>query len=586
MERNIFLTLCIITILCIITYKTCVCGDSRQQIIAFIGISITAAMSALLKKKHGAVVGGAAENPTETFTKPKAFIQLKKIYTDFFEPQKLLYEYKQIPDRMVYIPEGKLLNLNCHLGQRKLLLTEIEFYSKCLKSKNDKALVIYAGSASCEHLPVILDMYPKLKFILVDPNYHSVDKYPINYVYQNVHLIEKDNLKLFQSHLKSFKGRGAHLNKTTKLLQNVKFTYDDSYDVLNTVDKYFTEDDSRDMDDIMERFYNNDYKNLVPDIMKSKERVFIFQDYMTEKLSTFISKSVPKKTDVYFLSDIRTNIYEGESPHDIDIIWNYALQIIFLKILQPVFSMLKFRPPFGDGIHSSETREMKVILKTTAPADIKSVVKHDLELVRDKYKLDMFGEYLNGKFKYFANDFIYVQPWGRVGTTETRLFVSRENINKPYVSYNIKEWENRFHFMKFLRMYGFHKIFYNISGVKDYDGCYDCTRELQILGNYILNEPTVSHKINNKAIVKVIKKNKPKIKELYELINKYTYFDLSNTNYKCKLHGRIVDVPKFIPVINLKKYKSIKYKLYPDLREEMFVMPLTDRKKFVKSDLL
>lgn len=582
MKQNIFLTLCIITILCIITYRTCTCGDTQSQIIALVGITITAAMSVLMNQsKRKKVLGGDVQKES------KVFQQVKSIYKDFFEPQKLIYEYKQIPDRIKYQPDSKILNINCHLGQRKLLLTEIEFYTKCLTSKNDKALVIYAGSASCEHLPVILDMYPNLKFILVDPNYHSIDKYPMKYVYQNVRSIEKGNLRLFQNHLKSFKGRGAHLNKTTKLLQNIKFMYDDSCDVLDTSDKYFREDESSDMDSVMERFYNNDYKNLVPDIMKSKERVFIVQDYMTEKLSTFISKSMPKKLPIYFLTDIRTNIYDGSSPHDIDIMWNYALQIIFLKILQPVFSMLKFRPPFGDGIYSSETREMKVIMKTSAPEGIKAAVKYDLELVRDKYGLDMFGEYLKGNFKYFANDFIYIQPWGRVATTETRLFVSRDNINKPYIKYDVKEWENRFSYVKFLRMYGFHKKFYNISGIKDYDGCYDCARELQILGNYILNEPTVSHKINNPAIIKVIKKNKAKIKELYELINQYTYFDLSSSNYKCQFHGRIVDIPEFIPVVTLED-KLVKHKLYRDSQEEITVMniPMGQHKKIRKHDLL
>lgn len=581
LKQNIFLTLCIITILCIIVYQSCINGDIQSQIIVFVGLTITAAISMFIDKKQPKEKKGGSKNVDNK----KILNQLKKIYKDFLEPRELIYEYNQIPEKIKYYEGSKIYNLNCHLGQRKLLLTEIEFYSKCLKSKNDKALVVYAGSASCEHLPVILDMYPNLKFVLVDPNYHSIDKYPITYVYQNLHVIEKNNLQLFQSHLKSMKGRGKHLNKTTQFLKNVKFMYDDAYDVIDTADKYFSEDESSIMDSVMERFYANEYKKFVPDIMKSNDRVFIFQDYMTEKLSRHISESVPRKTDVYFLTDIRTNVYEGTSPHDIDLLWNYALQIIFLKILKPVFSMLKFRPPFMDGIHSSETREMKMIMKTKAPEGIKTVIKQDLETVKNKYGLDMFENYINGKFKYFKNSFIYVQPWGRKMTTETRLFVSKSDIDKPYVPYDVKEWENKFMYIRFLRMYGFHKKFYNISNVADYDGCYDCAREQQILGNYLLDEPSISPTINNKAVIKTIKKNKQKIKELYELINKYTYFDLSSSNYKCRMHGRIHGVNKFVPVIVYDNHAITKYKLFPDTEEKSY-LSITNVKDVRKDHLL
>jgi hypothetical protein len=54
-----------------------------------------------------------------------------------------------------------------HLGQRKLLLSEIEFLTHNLKEGDT---VVYAGSAPGVHLVIIADMFPGIKLILYDPN--------------------------------------------------------------------------------------------------------------------------------------------------------------------------------------------------------------------------------------------------------------------------------------------------------------------------------------------------------------------------------------------------------------------------------
>ena len=51
------------------------------------------------------------------------------------------------------------VRLGCHMGQRKLLLSELQFYSDY-----DNDLIVYAGSAPCIHLTMILDMFPNMKF--------------------------------------------------------------------------------------------------------------------------------------------------------------------------------------------------------------------------------------------------------------------------------------------------------------------------------------------------------------------------------------------------------------------------------------
>ena len=54
-----------------------------------------------------------------------------------------------------------------HFGQRKLLLSEIEF----LTSIGDvtDAIVVYAGAANGSHLPFLFSLFPATKFVLIDP---------------------------------------------------------------------------------------------------------------------------------------------------------------------------------------------------------------------------------------------------------------------------------------------------------------------------------------------------------------------------------------------------------------------------------
>ena len=55
-----------------------------------------------------------------------------------------------------------------HWGQRKLLMSEIEFFLLTLSHKK-KCTVVYAGAAPGTHVRALADMFPSHTFILVDP---------------------------------------------------------------------------------------------------------------------------------------------------------------------------------------------------------------------------------------------------------------------------------------------------------------------------------------------------------------------------------------------------------------------------------
>lgn len=63
--------------------------------------------------------------------------------------------------------ESNGVNLTTHMGQRKLLMSEIEFLTLYgMLSMN----VVYAGSAPGIHIPFLMRLFPRHKFYLYDPN--------------------------------------------------------------------------------------------------------------------------------------------------------------------------------------------------------------------------------------------------------------------------------------------------------------------------------------------------------------------------------------------------------------------------------
>ena len=89
-----------------------------------------------------------------------------------------------------YLPYGSLekKNTNCHDGQRKLLFSEIEFYS-LVSEKYDlnNILVVYVGSGEGAHEPIIFDLFPELDFYFCDP---------IPFVFKHPFLHNKERVKI------------------------------------------------------------------------------------------------------------------------------------------------------------------------------------------------------------------------------------------------------------------------------------------------------------------------------------------------------------------------------------------------------
>lgn len=89
-----------------------------------------------------------------------------------------------IPNNYTYNDDALDHQTKCHWGQKKLLLSEIQFFTRICETLQIKSLkkyaVVYIGSAGGHHLPILYNLFPDLIWLLYDPAPYSdvVMKHP------------------------------------------------------------------------------------------------------------------------------------------------------------------------------------------------------------------------------------------------------------------------------------------------------------------------------------------------------------------------------------------------------------------------
>ena len=87
--------------------------------------------------------------------------------------QQINPEFRRILDpgapQLEYQSQPKFKKTVLHWGQRKLLLSEIEFLTLIDRKDLENATVVYAGAAPSSHTPFLSKLFPTVEFILVDP---------------------------------------------------------------------------------------------------------------------------------------------------------------------------------------------------------------------------------------------------------------------------------------------------------------------------------------------------------------------------------------------------------------------------------
>lgn len=335
-----------------------------------------------------------------------------------------------------------------HVGQLKLMLTELEFLTEFLENKNDKILFVYAGSAPSNHLSHIADLFPNVKFLLVDPNEHVI-------MFEDIELNVKNHYNdNFSDQVLYFK-----LSKRFRTKENIDEKIN-IYDFSDNIIKKISRDSEK---------FSFGVEHQISKIIENTDyRYYILEDLFTNELANEISKT---KMPLYFCSDIRTNVGKtnfSDLPEDLDILFNSAMQLEWLNIMKPIKSMLKFRCPYFNKNESFNPEKYMDIFD------------------RIKNKIDFIKNYKNNKFIYFQPYKIYLQSFPGPSSTETRLIVDKETIiNNNYYEYDSVEYENKlFYYNKIIRPFCFHnnKEYFEF-GV---DGCGDCDLMINIYKMYYL----------------------------------------------------------------------------------------------------
>ncbi len=362
-------------------------------------------------------------------------------------------DLQDIKHKLKYSP-GVYRKPILHIGQRKLNSNELQFMTDHYV---DDMVIIYAGAAPCNHLGYLMELFPRVKFVLVDPN----------------------DFLIYTS------GRKNHFD-----VPNKKIVY--LYAANGEPGETWNNNQDRDVyalskNKIIECRKREIKKNKLTDCVKyineanvEEHQVFLYEDLFTDEMA---SEFAAIKGNKYFISDIRTNVRGFDSymkvlneagvkvpqePGDFDLIYNLAQQFNWIVALKSTSNMLKFRMPF----YNKNDMEIFNLLKDQ-PA-----ISEIFELSK-KNGIDFVKNYNEKKFIYVKSQ-IKLQPWTGANSTETRLvFDDVSNFELFDDSYE----DILFYYNNVQRPYGYHindKSDKNIG----FDHCGDCALEAVILKNY------------------------------------------------------------------------------------------------------
>ena len=324
--------------------------------------------------------------------------------------------------RMKYQPGQKIIKPAPHIGQRKLLLNEIQFLNKV-----NEEICVYVGAAPGNKTHYLSNLFPKIKFILIDPNKFD--------------LFNPSNNK-------------SHRREKHK-------------DIVHIYNHYPTNSNTYCDNKKISEMNKKEKTNLISFIKNSNYKIFIIEDYMDITHANFI-KSL--SMDLSFISDVRSNSSNSGSPLDADIYWNTSMMYNWITIIKPVKSMLKIRMPYGSD------KDKKIINNKEFKPDF---------MLSKKNGIDFPKNYMNNEF-YMSKSELFIQPWAGISSTELRMYINKNDINN-IIKYNVELIEDKFYYYNSInRSWVCHS---NNNADKSLHFCYcnDCALENKILTEYNKN---------------------------------------------------------------------------------------------------
>lgn len=407
------------------------------------------------------------------------------IRTIIQKPVPTITTLEEVPECIKYRNSTPFISRAVHIGQLKLFLTEMQFLVESLNSYEESVYVVYAGSAPGNKLGILHEMFPNVKFILVDPHDHLImygEKNHFDMPYRNEvvylrtsttnmwNVYNEQIINMWEDNTKV-----QTYNKHSNNAKNTTFSFD----------KKVKKHDS----------------NIAEFIQNSQYVYYIIEGFYTTDLSNCLV-SLKKHKPLYFISDIRSRRDEHSFPEDMDIVWNSSMQMEWLDILKPLKAMLKFRPSYFEEKDISSFK--KLMNKSPYVNSFKATKK----------KIDFVEDYLAGTFKYYEAEKINLQAFAGVSSSEGRLIIS--NFDK-IVEYNVKEYEEKFsYYNRAMRDIGFHDdnsdMWNKDIGI---DACGDCSLMCRLFRLYYTKFHKLPHNDAGVEGSKAIKKLMNDIKRTF-----------------------------------------------------------------------
>lgn len=426
-------------------------------IFLFFGIIILLTLSiiGLIRKK---IIQGSSE-PSDNLGYYQNHLKLLTRVLEENCPNRI--NFSDIPDTGVqYAQKVPSLNNIIHVGQLKLFLSEVQFLTQTQKNLDEPGFFLYIGSGPGIHLGSLLELFPRIKFILFDPSQHKIKPSP-----------EIDSKIVYFGNYDPGENPDPKENPDLKEMVNYFNSDTEKVEKISKTQINFT--------GIMN--WNKIFKFIQTDKVFS---FYIYENLFTELIAEKIKKN--KFQNLLFCSDIRT-IENSEPVSNLNVIYNLAQQFIFTKIIQPKYSLLKFR-----------TNYLKGTEETLGP--LKLIHKKTFQKAK-KLGIDFLENYENQQFEYFSGN-IYLQAFNGSHSTETRLFLEQDPEIKFY---SLKNYEdNLFYYNRFERCFGFHTNLVEDQEM-GIDHCGDCSLMWIILNQYFEKfKPEIGDK---KSEIKKIIKN-------------------------------------------------------------------------------
>jgi hypothetical protein len=349
--------------------------------------------------------------------------KIKAMQSSYNKKFKPFITIDDIKHKLPYKHGASSNHLGLHIGQRKLLLSEVQFLNN-----NMQKYCIYPGSAPSHKTHFLSNMFPDIKFILIDPNLFEIKIVENNKIFRNQ--THADIVMLYHGF-------------PTNSLTYTKF-----------------------QNKSIEKLNDNETDEMINFIKSSSHKIYIIEDYMTNNLALIL-----KKLGVCnFISDIRSNV-TNKNPIDFDIIWNRSMVHNWINILQPEISMVKFRVPYFNEKECFDKYKFAQESFNTS----KNLKFGSVDFVKD---------YNNKKFK-MSKATLYLQTWVGPTSTEMRGWIKKNDIN-TIVNYDHAEIADTLYYYNKIMRLNYHE---NKFANKElhFCNCNDCAIESTIWNDYLVN---------------------------------------------------------------------------------------------------